>query len=120
MTQLQFLLDWIQYAVVVAFCVSLILPFASMSFWKWWRDSFGINLNLKDFAVALALLAAFLHYVFGINPMETWFKWLQAVAITAIPVVLVWRFIIIYREQRRGAIQDRQEAEKDATTTRHE
>jgi hypothetical protein len=103
MTQLQFLLDWIQYAVVVAFCVSLLLPFALMPIWKWWKDSFGVNLQVKDFAIAAALLAAFLHYVFGVDPSELWFKYLQAVAITSIPIVLVWRFQIIYREQKQGA-----------------
>jgi hypothetical protein len=107
MSQTQFLLDWVEWAVVVAFCTSLILPFALMPIWKWWKDSFGINLQVKDFAIAAALLAAFLHYAFGLNPMETWFKWLQAGAITTIPIILIWRFLIIYREQRKGALDSK-------------
>jgi hypothetical protein len=125
MSQLQFLLDWIQWAVVVAFCVSLLLPFALMPIWKWWKDSFGVNLQVKDFAIAAALLAAFLHYVFGINPNELWFKYLQATAITTIPIVLIWRFRIVYREQREGArhrrVHDEQPngGEHDTATTGH-
>jgi|ERR1700743_837196 len=103
MTQLQFLLDWIEVAVLAAFCTSLLLPLALLPFWKWYKDGFGVNLNIKDFAVALALLAAFLHYVFGFNPGDLWFKYVQATAITAIPVILIWRFTIIVKEQRRGA-----------------
>jgi hypothetical protein len=86
-----------------------------MPIWKWWKDSFGINLQVKDFAIAAALLAAFLHYTFGLNPMETWFKYLQAAAITSIPVVLVWRFQIIWREQRNGAKHSKGQHKKGGT-----
>jgi hypothetical protein len=103
MTQLQFLLDWMQYAVVVAFCTSLLLPFALMPIWQWWKDTFGVNLQLKDFAIAGALIGPFLYYAFGIDPFALWFRWLQDASITAIPIVLVWRFLIIYREQKQGA-----------------
>jgi hypothetical protein len=117
MTQQAFLDDWAEWAVVVAFCVSLILPFALMPIWKWWKDSFGVSLQLKDFLVAGALLASFLHFVFGINPEEIWFGYVRNIAISAIPFVLAWRFWIIWKEQRDGARFDRGRRKKDDTTT---
>lgn len=122
MTQLQFLLDWDKYAVVVAFCTSLLLPFALMPIWKWWRDSLGVNLQLKDFAISGALVGPFLYYLFGINPEELWFRYLQCVCITLIPIILVWRFQIVLREQRDGARSSKRRHQvdggKDASTGR--
>jgi hypothetical protein len=112
MNQLQFLLDYIEVVVLAAFFVSLFLPILTLPFWRWYRDSFGVNLNLKDFAIALALLASFLHYLFGVDPMDLWFKYVQSVAITAIPIILIWRFFIIIKEQRLGLKEQKEQEDQ--------
>jgi hypothetical protein len=104
---MEFLYDWVSWAVVVAFLVALLLPFALLPIWRWYKDSFGVNLQMKDFAIAAALLASFLHRAFGISPNSLWFGWLEAAAITSVPIILVWRFFIILKEQRNGAAEDR-------------
>lgn len=106
MTQIQILNDWIQDAVLVGFFASLLFPFVGLYF-PWWRHQFGWNLIAFDGAITIALFPAFLHRVFGVPLIGLGYMYTVAVALTAIPVIVAWRAIVLYQAQRAGAMRER-------------
>lgn len=102
MTQLQFLNDWIQDAVFLGFLVTLLFPFTGIYF-PWWRHAFGWNMVLFDVALGIALFPAFIHRVFGVAVTGISYLYIVAIALTAVPLIVIWRAWVLYVEQRRGA-----------------
>lgn len=107
MTQFQFLTDWIQDAVIGGFVASLLFPLVGI-FYPWWRNSLGWNLISFDAAIAVALLPAFLHKVFGLMPVGIEFLYIEAFALTAVPLIVLWRTVILWRAQVKGAVAERE------------
>jgi hypothetical protein len=105
MTQGRLVIDVVNAGVNVAFAVALLFPFAIRMVWDWTASDWGWNLILKDFAIALAILGAWLHIVLGINPNTYFFMWASAVSIWAIPIIIIWRGRIIWRTQRHPEAQ---------------
>jgi heme exporter protein D len=120
-TQLQFLNDWIQDAVFIGFLSAALFPLVGIYF-PWWRHAFGWNLIAFDFAVAVALFPAFLHRVFGVPVAGLFYIYVVAVALTLVPIIVVWRAHVLYQEQKRGAeevarqrlIRQSQQEDKDS------
>ena len=126
MTQFQFLTDWIQDAIFAGFLAAALFPFVGIYF-PWWRHEFGWNLIAFDLAIGIALLPAFLHRVFGVPVTGLVYTYVVAIALTSIPVILIWRAYVLYREQkagareverrrqiRRGQMEDNQDSQREA------
>lgn len=119
MTQLQFLADWASYAAGVAFWVCALWPALIAWFWPWWRHQWGLNMVIKTELIAFALLSTVLHREFGVADTFV-LLWVTVAAVTLIPVVVVWRTILIWQGQRDGALRDRQDAaRRQAARGRH-
>jgi hypothetical protein len=89
----------------VAFWVCFTWPAVVRVFWPWNRSVWGWNMVLKTEMVALALLASVLHTEFGIQPGLP-LEWTVVAAVTAIPVIVLWRTWIIYKLQSDGGTDD--------------
>jgi hypothetical protein len=118
--QQAFLNHWVEWAVIFAFLIPAAFPLVASRFWPWWEDDLGVNLVMMDVAVAIAAFPAFLHYVVGAPLDLVEYQYLRNIALSAVPVIVIWRTIIIYRTQREGvrekARHRRREAEKDDST----
>lgn len=108
MTQLQFLAEFGQWASVAAFVTGVLFPLVGL-YWPWWETWLGRNLVYFDYVVALALLPLFLHYVFDLTTRTLYFAWIQTLSIGFVPLLIVWRAALIYREQRRGSVRESQD-----------
>jgi hypothetical protein len=120
MTQAQLLADIIHDGVSVAFIVSVLFPIIGLphfrlwptqwrvriGFWPWWQSDWGWNLIAFDYCAALALLPAFLHRFFGLNPDTYLFGWIEAISIWGIPAIILWRTVMIWLSQRYERKQD--------------
>jgi hypothetical protein len=113
-TQYHLLADIINAGVFAAFIVSLLFPLVGLpalkfwphwriGFWPWWKTGFGINVVSLEFVIAVALLPSFLHRIAGLSATTYAFLWLQAVSICLVPVVIIWRAVIIWHAQRDPA-----------------
>jgi hypothetical protein len=120
--QQAFLNHWIEWAVIFAFVVPAAFPLIVSRFWPWWEDDLGVNLVMMDASVAIAAFPAFLHYILNAPINAIGYQYLRNIALTAVPCIVIWRMIIIYRTQREGARERARERNggKDATTTGHE
>jgi hypothetical protein len=116
MTMLQFLTDWIQDAVLAGFIVSFFFPIVIALYWRWWQHEFGWNVVALEWSIAIALFPAFLHRVFGVSLTSVWYQWTIAVALTLIPVILIWRAWAIYKVQKDGS--SRRERVPNGSTVR--
>lgn len=106
MTQLHVLRDWADIAAGVAFWVCLLWPLAVRTYWPWNKHEWGWNIVIKIELISLALLASVLHTEFGVQ-FGLALLWTEVLAVTAIPLVVIWRAWIIWRAQRDGALRDR-------------
>lgn len=73
-------------------------------YWPWWKTQLGWSIAAKSLALALAVTPAMLTIWFG-PVVYADAPWLQAVAIgalMAVPPILVWRAVVIWRYQRRA------------------
>jgi hypothetical protein len=102
MNQLEFLLDWGVWVVGVAFWVSVAFAPVITFFWRWWKDSWGWNIISLEVVIALALLRTILVTEFGLvrSGIET--LWLTDISVSLIPVIIIWRAVIIIREQYKA------------------
>jgi hypothetical protein len=102
LTQLQFLTDWANDAVPVAFWACALWPALVAWFWPWWQHQWGWNMVIKTELIAVALLASVLRREFGVQNVYV-LAWTVVAAVTLIPVVIAWRTVLIWRAQRDGA-----------------
>jgi len=108
-TQLQVLREWADIAVGVTFWVCLLWPALVRPFWPWHQHEWGWNMVIKTELLALALLSAVLKIEFGVTSGLA-LLWIEVLAVSAIPPVVVWRAWIIWRSQRAGALRAREQA----------
>lgn len=117
MTQLEFLKDWAAIAINVIVWGGLAYPAILRLFWPWHQHWWGRNFVATEVCTALALLGAVVyhdwrplaHLLFG-------FYWLQNLSFTAIPIILIWRGVIMFRIQRalaENSIPDAKDEEED-------
>lgn len=69
-------------------------------YWPWWQNQVGWSITLKSAAIGLALLPAMMHEWFGADQRQPFMEWLAVAALAAIPLILIWRAVVIYRIQR--------------------
>jgi hypothetical protein len=100
MTQTQIVINLINWGVNAAFVIAFLFPAAVRTFWAWEKSDWGINIVSLEFAIALALLPAWLHRTVGLTVNTLLFEWTDAIAIWSIPGIIIWRMIIIWRSQR--------------------
>jgi hypothetical protein len=113
MTQVQQVLNIINWGINVAFIVTLLFPIGVRPFWNWMTSDWGWNIVTFDSIVALALLPTWLHHTLGINASTLLFLYIEAVSIWSVPIVVLWRAWIIYNAQRHV---DMQKEEDDAVS----
>jgi hypothetical protein len=70
---------------------------------KWWKTPVGVSIVLLDLMIALILLPDMLLYLLDINVTgsEFW-TFLVLGALAAVPVIIMWRLVILVRLQLRG------------------
>lgn len=103
---MQVLLEWAHIAIGAAFWTCALWPAMVRLFWPWNRHEWGWNMVIKTELVAAALLSSILKIEFGITSGLT-LLWTTVLAVSAIPLVLAWRTLIIWRTQRDGALAGR-------------
>lgn len=79
----------------VAFIIAVSL------FWPWWKSQLGWTIIAKTVTLSLAVLPAMLMYWFGIGTPR-WLMYVSILALWAIPPILAWRAIVLWRVQRHG------------------
>lgn len=129
MTQGQLLIDLINDAVAVALPVAILFPliglprfvagrFKIQGYWPWYHSTWGWNLVVFDLIIGLAVLPAWLHRILGLNPATLYFEWIEVVSLWSIPIVILWRAILIWRAQRGGDTSETRRGEKEDADTR--
>lgn len=118
MSEAQFLHDASEVVIQAAFWSALSF-IAWYSLWApWYRTPVGRAIVALDSAIALACFPTVLGLIFGASVIASpWFAWLTVAAFAAIPVITVYRGVIVFRIQRRAAHLTRvtpAEAEGDA------
>lgn len=100
MTQAELIVNFVNWGINVAFIVSLVFPIAIRPIWAWTKHSWGWNIVVLDWAISLALLPVWVHRAFNLNPDTYLFGWIQAASIWIVPVIILWRAVIIWLTQR--------------------
>ena len=100
MTQAQFLADAGQRLINGVFIVSVLFPVVTTFFWAWWRSEWGWNIILLEACIAATLLPTVLLIDFGIDDIPL--RWIQAVSLLLVGMVIIWRGLLIWRTQRAG------------------
>jgi hypothetical protein len=94
-----------QIEIQAIFYSGLAAPIVMGLFWRWWRSELGWSIIAKTLALSLALLGAMLIYWFGpvsVGRSEG-MQWFTLVMLAAIPVIIWWRVLVIWKTQRYGA-----------------
>jgi hypothetical protein len=86
----------------VAFITSALFTPVTSLFWPWWQSTWGWNIVTLEACIAGTLLASWLFLDFGVDFQAL--QWITAVFLALIIVVITWRAVMIWREQRRGAV----------------
>ena len=108
MTQAEFLHAASEWVIQLAFWSSLAFVAWYSAWAPWWRSSIGRAIVALDSAVALATFPTVLGLIFGAAVVASaFFAWLTVFAFGCIPVITIWRMVIVYRIQRRPFVQGR-------------
>lgn len=101
--EMRILTDWAEWAIGLAFWLSVsFVPIVSF-FWRWWKDSWGWNIVLLEVTIALALLRTTLIVEFGLLRSGMLVLWLTDAAVSLVPIIITWRIVLILQGQYRGA-----------------
>lgn len=103
MTQEQFLADAGNALENLTFFVSLLFPLVTAFFWPWWESSWGRNIVSLELGIAVTLLPGVLFRDFGVNDLAL--HWVQLLALATVPLIVVWRVVMIWRTQRAAALR---------------
>lgn len=108
MTQRQFLLDYLAWFAVVVFWTGLLAPAVTALFWRWWKSVWGWNIVSLELCLSGLLLEPSVEQMSGfrISPFSLFWLWLDVFLITAAAGIMVWRTIVVYGVQVRGAEDD--------------
>jgi hypothetical protein len=86
--------------VLVAFIASAAFIVLYTTLAPWWRSSIGRALVMLDAGLALTLAPAVLHRFFGLALAESLlFAWYFLITLTVVAGAVVWRTVIMVREQ---------------------
>jgi hypothetical protein len=70
----------------------------------WWRYSVGRAIVALDSAIALATFPTTLGRIFGASVVASrFYTWLTVAAFACIPIITIYRGVIVWRIQRRAA-----------------
>lgn len=104
MTQILLLRDLSKIAVNVIFWSGIAFPIVIGPFWPWWKSSWGWNMVSLEGALSLALISSILQIDFGLRTTNVLlFLWLTVVSLWIVPAVVIWRTVIILRQQYRAS-----------------
>jgi hypothetical protein len=109
-TQPHALVEVATIAAQAGFWAAAMFPPVTALYWPWWQHQWGWTIISLDFSLALALVGDVLVIEFGMVPGSTpghIFAWVETIALCLIPVIIVWRAVLTFVTQRRGARQDR-------------
>lgn len=112
MTQESILRDVASYGVQAGFWAAMAFPVVTAFFWSWWQHLWGWTIVALDLAIAMVLLGAVLVIEFGLQPVDETglvLFWVEAIALCLVPVIIVWRAVLIYMTQRRGRREEEAE-----------
>lgn len=113
MNQAHMAVNLINWGANVAFLVPFLFPFYIRLIWAWHKDEWGWNIVTLDMAVSIALLPSFVHRVIGVNVNTALFAWIVAGSIWAIPIIVIWRSVMIWRKQRHANLVQPAEEEEE-------
>lgn len=103
MTQAQSLRIASEWVVQLAFWSALAFIAWYSICAPWWRYPVGRAIVALDSAIALALGPAVLGLIFGASLVASpAFTWLTVAAFACIPVITIYRAVIIWHVQRQG------------------
>jgi hypothetical protein len=114
MTQARLIADLSEYVVWYAFVVTVLFPVVTSAFWPWWKSAWGWNIVTLEMGIALALLAPWLRFAFGIRIVSSYVAgWSEITAIGICGGVVTWRAVIIYLTQR-AAVREQELASEES------
>lgn len=103
--------NWDIYA---AFIIPLLFPVAIAYIWPWWKDELGWTMVLVDLLLSAALLPSFLHRALGV-PINTYvFQWIVVISVGLIPIVIIWRTIVVFKTQKQAVREVRRRKSRHA------
>lgn len=107
MTQLQLLTDWYGIILNVICWSSFVFPILLATYWPWHESDWGKVLISLDLCVGLAVLSSTIRHDWGF-PSSLFYEsaWLTVLSLTAIPVIGIWRGVMIWRKQRQAALAE--------------
>lgn len=118
MTQLQLLMDWNGIVLNVICWTSFIIPAVLATFWPWHESDWGKILISLDVCVGLAVLPSTIKHDWGFPPYLFYeFAWLSTLSLTAIPIIGIWRAVMIWRKQHTAALSELEETVEHEPTT---
>lgn len=88
----------------IAFVASVVFTPMTSAYWPWWKSWWGRNIVMLETCIAGDLLASWLFIDFGIASFIL--QWVTAVFLALTVSIIVWRAIMIWVEQRKGADDD--------------
>ena len=90
-----------QIAVQGIFYSALLFVLAVSAFWPWWRSQLGWSITAQEVAFAAAFLTAMITYWTG-GDVPHWMNWAAIAAAWAVPPLLAWRAVVIFKAQRKA------------------
>jgi len=117
MTQAQFLSDVVKWLVNITFWTSLAFPVVTRPFWPWTRSQWGRNIVALELAIAFTLIGSIMNIDLGWRRYPLVFAWITTVSLACVPVIVIWRAVMIWRTQRDGALHDRRLPEAGLAVT---
>ena len=119
MTFTQFILDYTKWWTIITFMSTILfLTYYTISM-PWWATPFGRAIVALDIGIGLAIMPAFLFYVFNIDIMnDRATAVLLMFGLAAVPVMVTYRIYIIWAMKHKKFWQKlRMALEKDRNTT---
>lgn len=109
MTQIQLLIDASEWILNIITWLSLSFPVVVFFFWNWIESWWGRNIVAFEVCLGFATLRATTKIDWNIpaathGPLFYFLSWLQTAALAFVPVIIVWRIVLIWKRQRAGAI----------------
>jgi hypothetical protein len=100
-TQLQLLADWNGVIINIICWTSFVFPAALATFWPWHESDWGKILVSLDLCIGLSVLGVTIQHDWGYPHFLMYeFGWLSTLSLTAIPIIGIWRAVMIWRKQR--------------------
>jgi hypothetical protein len=94
----------IEWQVNACFIVSLLFPVVTRLYWPWHESAWGWNIVMLETGIAGAIFPSwlFLDFRFSSQTLEL----VQVIALAMVLFTIIWRAVMIYKDQRDGALSD--------------